>query len=158
LELGFKYDCLFIDHRQDDGDIFINTRHNGRYQEIKTTYLIGADGPQSKVRRSVSPEFDKSIGWFPVYEELYVGTIDLEPGWLYLFLDREVTAAFASVLNKDNIIHVTTGAKQGESSKKYLKRLVEILKGKHGLKINRTTMKRGIVLNDMTQMQITPLD
>jgi flavin-dependent dehydrogenase len=145
-------DCLFVDYRQDDKNILIKVKHSGRYVEIKTNYLIGADGPQSKVRRSVSPEFDKSVDWIPAHEEWYEGTSNLEPGWLYIFLDREVTDYFATVFHKDKEIHVTTGVKQGKYSKRYLKRLVEVLKEKHGLIIDRILTKRGIVLNDMIGM------
>ena len=151
-DVSLAGDRLFVGYRQDGKDIVITVKHSDRYAEIKTKYVIGADGPQSKVRRSVSPEFDKSVNWIPAYEEWYEGTSNLEPGWLYIFLDREVTDYFATVFHKDKEIHVTTGVRQGKSSKKYLKRLVEVLKEKHGLIIDRILTKRGIVLNDMIGM------
>ena len=142
---------LFVDYRMDGEDISVKVKQGSSYQEIRTTYLIGADGPQSRVRRSVSPTFDRSLTWLPTYEEHYEGKINLEPGWIYPFLDREVTRFIASVYYKGRTIQVTTsGIKGGGSSKEYHKRFVDILKKKHGLRIERTVMKRGIVLNDMS--------
>jgi len=142
-------DCRFVDYSQDCNDILVMVKHQGKDVKLKTKYLVGADGPQSGVRRAAFPEFDKSVNWIPAYEEWYEGTSSLEPGWLYLFLDREVTDFFATVFHKDMQIHVTTGCKQGKSPKEYQRRLVEHVSSKHGLKIDRTTIKRGIVLNDM---------
>jgi flavin-dependent dehydrogenase len=141
---------LFVDYRMDGKDIVVKVKQGSRYTEMKTKYLIGADGPQSRVRRSVSPTFDQSLTWLPTYEEHYEGKVNLEPGWLYAFLDREVTGFMASVYYKGKNIQVTTsGIKGGESSKKYYERFVEVMKEKHGLRIDRTVMKRGIVMNDM---------
>lgn len=142
-------DCLFLDYSQDRNDILVKVKHQRKDAKIKTKYLVGADGPQSGVRRAAFPEFDKSINWIPAYEEWYEGTSSLEPGWLYLFLDREVTDFFATVFHKDMQIHVTTGCKQGKSPKEYQRRLVEHVSSRHGLRVDRTTNRRGIVLNDM---------
>ena len=143
-------DCLFITHSQDKKEITVKVRHSDKDREINTRYLIGADGPQSKVRRVVSPEFDKDLRWIPIYEEWYTGDIDMEPGYLHIFLDRRVTGFMATVFHKDKEMHVTTGVKQDESPKQFLKHFVDHLKERHGLKIDKTTMTRGIVLNDMT--------
>jgi flavin-dependent dehydrogenase len=143
-------DCLFKNCTDKDGEIFIEVRHSGYDVEIKTKYLIGADGPQSSVRRAVSPEFDKGIEWVPNYEELYEGEIGLGPGYLYIFLDRRITGYIATVFQKTNEIHVVTGVKKGESSRGYHKRFVARLEEKHGLRIGMTLATHGIVLNDMT--------
>jgi flavin-dependent dehydrogenase len=143
-------DCLFITHSQGKKEITVKVRHSDKHREIKTRYLIGADGPQSKVRRTVSPAFDKDLTWIPVYEEWYTGDIDLEPGYLYIFLDRRVTGYMSTVFHKDNAIHVTVGARPDESPKEVERHFVDHLKDRHGLKIEKTTMTRGIILNDMT--------
>lgn len=142
-------DCLFIDYSEDGDDIIVEVKHAGNRVKIKTKYLVGADGAQSKVRRSVSPEFDKPVAWIPCYEEWYEGTSNLEPGWLYFFCDRELTGFFNSVFHKDKAIEVTALAKQGESVKNYMQRFVEHLQVKHGLTIDKTVLKRGIMNNDM---------
>lgn len=142
-------DCLFLDHQEDDKSIIVEVKHAGNHARIRTKYLVGADGGQSKVRRSVFPEFDKSVGWLPCYEEWYQGTSDLEPGWLYLFLDRELTGFMATVFHKDQEIHVTTTVKQGESPKKFQEKFTEHLKHKHGLVIDRKLLSRGVMNNDM---------
>jgi flavin-dependent dehydrogenase len=142
--------CRFVSHSQDKNEITVKVRHSDKDLEIKTRYLIGGDGPQSRVRRALSPDFDKALRWIPIYEEWYTGDIDLEPGYLHIFLDRRVTGFMATVFHKDNEMHVTTGVRQGEMPRQFLKHFVDHLKEIHGLKIDKTTMTRGIVLNDMT--------
>jgi len=142
-------DCLFVDFRQEGEAFSVKAKHRDSEITVRTRYLVGADGPQSGVRKAAFPAFGQSVNWIPVYEECYEGTSNLEPGWLYIFLDREVTDFFATVFHKDRQIHVTTGCRQGKSPKPYQQRLVEHVISKHGLKIERTSMKRGMVLNDM---------
>jgi flavin-dependent dehydrogenase len=142
--------CRFVSHSQDKNEITVKVRHSDKDVEINTRYLVGGDGPQSKVRRTISPDFDKALRWIPIYEEWYTGDIDLEPGYLHIFFDRRITGFMATVFHKDKEMHVTTGVRQGESPKQFLKQFVDHLKEKHGLKIDKTTMTRGIVLNDMT--------
>jgi len=142
-------ECRFVDYRPEGSALLVTAQHRGSEITFRTTYLLGADGPRSGVRRAAFPAFDQSVNWIPVYEEWYEGTSNLEPGWLYIFLDRKVTDFFATVFHKDMQIHVTTGSRQGKSPKEYQRRLVEHVSSKHGLKIDRTAMKRGMVLNDM---------
>ncbi len=146
-------DCLFISSRQEGEDIKVDLRHADTEKTLGTRFLVGADGPQSKVRRSVSPDFDKHLRWIPVYEEWYRGDTALEPGYLYIFLDRGVTGFMATVFHKDDQIHVTTGVRQNESSKAFQKQFVAHLRERHGLVIKETMLTRGIVLNDMTAMK-----
>jgi flavin-dependent dehydrogenase len=105
---------------------------------------------RSRVRRSISPEFEKSLVWYPVYEEWYEGSIALERGFMYFFLDSKITDFFATVFFKDERIFVTTTVRQGKSSKKYLWLFRDILKEKHGLRIKKTVGTRGGIKNDMT--------
>ncbi|MDD2736788.1 MAG: NAD(P)/FAD-dependent oxidoreductase [Desulfuromonadaceae bacterium] len=138
--------CLFVDCKHDGRDISVRVNHEGKYHEIITKILIGADGPISRVRRSLSPELDKTLNWIALYEEHYEATIDLEPGWQYWILDP---VTFGSFTHKDKVIHLNATASRAETAKKTLYRFVTFLQERYGLKINKTTMTRGIVMNDM---------
>ena len=138
--------CLFVDCKQNGHDISVRVNHEDSYCKIKTKFLIGADGPISRVRRSLFPDLDKTLNWIALYEEHYEATIDLEPEWQYWILDP---VTFGSFSHKDNILHLNATASRAETAKKTLSRFVEFLQERHGLKIGKTTMKRGIVMNDM---------
>jgi menaquinone-9 beta-reductase len=138
--------CLLVDYKKEGRDISVRVKHAGNYMKIKTKYLIGADGPISRVRRSLFPEFDKTLNWVALYEEHYEGKIDLDPEWMYWIIDP---TSFGSLLHKDSNIHLTVSNSKEETAKNSLNRFVKFLIDKHGLKIEKTTMTRGIVMNDM---------
>lgn len=138
--------CLLVDFRKGDQGILVRLKHGDKYVTVKTDYLIGADGPISRVRRSLLPEYDKSVNWISLYEEHYEGTINLDPEWMYWILEP---ASFGSLLHKDKLIHITASNNRKETAKESLGRFVEYLKNTHGLKIEKTIVKRGIVMNNM---------
>lgn len=144
--------CLFVDSQLEEDHIVLEVKDRGRYKKVATKFLVGADGMRSKVRRSVAPEFDRSIIWQPVYEECYQGSIDLDPEYFYMFFDRRITDNFASVVQKRGNITLTTTVNEDKSSKKYLWIFKEMLESKHGLKITNTVSTTGHVKNNMTQM------
>lgn len=117
---------------------------------IESKYIIGADGTLSKVRKTAFPDFDKNVNYIPNYEELYTGSVDLEPGWLYIFLDRRLSNYFATLFHKDDRVVVVTGAHQGESIKVYFQTFLDHLKRNHGLKIKKKCDSHGIQLTDMS--------
>jgi flavin-dependent dehydrogenase len=149
-------DARIIDHckfegcmREEDGYI-IKLKHMDQDLAIRSRYLVGADGTMSRVRKTVFPGFDEKIGLIPNYEEFYKGAIDLEPGWLYLFLDRKFTGFFATVFHKDDEIVVVTGVKHKEPVKEYLQAFKKHLVDKHGLTVDEKIDSHGIMLHDMS--------
>jgi len=144
-------DCCRFDHFEMDGqEYLVELRHQGQEVSVRTRYLIGADGTLSRVRRTAFPGFEKSVGLLPNYEEIYEGRIDLEPGWLYLFVDRSLTGYFATVFHKDGKIVVVTGVQQRESVKEYFEAFRRHLERDHGLVVKSEASRHGIVLTDMS--------
>jgi len=145
--------CRFDDFEKEGQEYVVTLRHSGAKTSIRTKYLIGADGTLSRVRRTAFPGFEKSVGLVPNYEEIYEAEIDLEPGWLYLFMDRSLTGYFATVFHKDGRVVVVTGVQQRESVKEYFAAFRTHLEEKHGLAVKETVSRHGIVLNDMSAKQ-----
>ncbi len=144
-------ECRFKSVSEREGrEMTVVTGLDGKKVEVKTRFLIGADGTMSSVRKSIAPGFDESIRKIPNYEEWYEGHIDLEPGYLYLDCDRSITGFFATVFHKDGVIVVVTGASEGESVKDYFAKYVQLLKDKNGLVIDRIVKSGGCVLHDMS--------
>jgi len=143
-------DCRFEGFEEDDGHYIVQVKYSGEDLKIRARYLVGADGTISRVRKAAFPEFDRQVGLVPNYEEWYIGEIDLEPGWLYVFLDREITGYMATVFHKDDEIIVVTGVKKGESLKEYFRRFRAHLQDRHGLLIKEKTKNHGITLTDMS--------
>jgi flavin-dependent dehydrogenase len=143
-------DCLFRSFRQDGDDLIVQLRRAGKDVEVRTRYLVGADGTRSSVRAALSRGFEKTLRLIPNYEEWYLGEIDLEPEWLYLFFDRAITGYFATVFHKDGKIIAVTGTRPEESVKDCFKRFVSHLEEKHGFVIDKKVGKSGCSVHDMS--------
>lgn len=142
--------CRFDDFETEGQEYVVKLRHKDQAVSVRTKYLIGADGTLSRVRRTAFPGFEKGVGLLPNYEEIYEGQVDLEPGWLYLFMDRSVTGYFATVFHKDDKIVVVTGVRQRASVKEYFAAFRSHLTRDHGLVVTREVSRHGIVLTDMS--------
>jgi len=142
--------CTFQTLREHDGELIVGVQHEGRKIEIRTQYLVGADGTRSKVRRVLAPDFEKTLRIIPNYEEWYRGSIDLEAGWLYLFFDRKLTGYFASLFHKDDLIIAVTGEQPNGSVKKTFAEFVGFLEQRHGLVMEERVASYGCSLHDMS--------
>jgi len=143
-------DCLFTAFRRDGDDLMVELRRGGKEIQVRTRYLVGADGTRSAVRGALSSSFDHTLRLIPNYEEWYVGEIDLEPEWLYLFFDRTITGYFATLFHKDGHIVAVTGTRQGESVKECFGRFTAYLEERHGLAIERRVERYGCAVHDMS--------
>lgn len=141
--------CKFKDFRMGKDEIIIKIEVNNKEAEVRTRYLVGADGTLSRVRKLLYPDFGRTLKLIPNYEEWYLGNIDLESHWFYAFYDREFTGFFSCVFHKDNKIIVVNGARPNESVKSYFQKFVEYLKQTHSLCIKETVGRYGCVLHDM---------
>lgn len=141
--------CLFKTCRRDGDDLAVELRHGGRDIEVRTRYLVGADGTRSAVRRALASSFDDTVHLIPNYEEWYAGEIDIAPEWLHLFFDRSITGYFATVFHKDGTIIAATGTRQGEPVKECFRRFTAHLAERHGLTIEKRVHQCGCAVHDM---------
>ncbi|RJP30980.1 MAG: FAD-binding protein [Actinobacteria bacterium] len=142
--------CALVALEQGDEKFVLRVNHAGEEKEIETRFLVGADGPNSRVRRTTFSGFDRAMRLIPNYEEWYLGEIDLEPGWLYLFFDRGLSGFMATIFQKDGVITAVTGAAKGESARSCFRAFRDHLEREHGLRVKETLSRHGIVLNDMS--------
>jgi flavin-dependent dehydrogenase len=143
-------DCLFRTFRRDGDDLVLELRQGGKDVEVRTRYLVGADGTRSAVRGALSSGFEQTLRLIPNYEEWYLGDIDLEPEWLYLFFDRTITGYFATVFHKDGRIIAVTGTRQGEPVKECFSRFAAHLQERHGLVVEKRVERYGCAVHDMS--------
>lgn len=141
--------CSFRSCRKQGNEIFLRVATDGHEFEVRTNYLVGADGTLSRVRRTLFPGFDGGFELFFNYEEWYTGKIDLEPRWLYAFYDERLTGCFGGVFQKDGSIVVTNGCRQGESVKGYFDLFCGYLQERHSLVIDEAVASYGCVVHDM---------
>ncbi len=141
--------CRFRGCAIEGNEMIVFLERDNKPVEVSSTYLVGADGTLSSVRKSIFPDYNRKLGLISNYEEWYAGELALEPGWLYAFHDRRFTGFFAAAFCKDNRIQVVTGGKRKEPIKQYFTELVSHLKSRHGLKIKTRISSGGCVIHDM---------
>ncbi|MBC7113255.1 MAG: NAD(P)/FAD-dependent oxidoreductase [Candidatus Methanomethyliales bacterium] len=122
----------FIEDRSED-KIIVKLSAEGKQEEVKTRYLIGADGMLSRVRMKLRPQdFDRKASGATV-NYYFVGEANLDPNTLYMFYKREFCPLmFAWVYLKDDKWVIGTGA--NENPLEYAERFLNYVKEKYGLR------------------------
>jgi geranylgeranyl reductase len=122
----------FVEDKSEDKIIVKIATENMR-REVKTRYLIGADGMLSRVRKKMRPQdFDKKASGETV-NYYFVGDAKLDPNTLYMFYNREFCPLmFAWVYLKDDKWVIGTGANQ--KPLEYADRFFNYVKEKYELR------------------------
>jgi geranylgeranyl reductase family protein len=117
--------------------------------EVEASYLIGADGAGSRVRRLLDPAIEKEIRW-ATFVQLYChGTINLEREYFYAFFDPSLRGFYNWLDFKDDNLIYGIGARKGESVTPYLENLTEYLKSFFSMQIDEVVRRTGCVATDM---------
>jgi geranylgeranyl reductase len=95
---------------QDDGIFKVRARHNDLVTEVKSRFLIGADGVFSRVRRQLYPEVKAQT--MAIVQELWRAKGEFDEHF-YAFLKGEITPAYAYLIPKDGLFLIGIGATKG---------------------------------------------
>jgi len=124
-------------------------KRDGETIEIEASYVIGADGGGSSVRRLVDPVIKKKIHWVTFVQRYCHGTIPLEPEYFYAFFDPSLIGFYNWLNFKDDYLVYGIGAPKGTSVTPYLENLTEYLKKTFGMQIDEVVRRTGCVATDM---------
>jgi geranylgeranyl reductase family protein len=108
---AFYDESRFVDLRIEPEWIALVISSKGSEKNIRTRYLIGADGLNSAIRRKLRPQdfTHRSVGAAINY--YFAGEANMDPDTLYMFYSRDFSPLmFAWVYMKDNQWVVGTGA------------------------------------------------
>lgn len=132
--------CRFIDYNIISNNI-IDVRlavknHNGITVEevVRTKYLVGADGLESKVRSLLFPERNEKYSRFFCRQDYYYGSINLERGYYYLFLSVPNIEGTMWVFFKDDFIVVGMPSYDAKTIKKNKEIVIDYLKQNYNFK------------------------
>ncbi|EFK09248.1 FAD binding domain protein [delta proteobacterium NaphS2] len=140
--------CRFAGFREEDGGMVVNLYLEGREVSVKTKYIIGADGGSSRVRSLVAPEFNMQDFCVVVYEEQWIGTIDMESEYFYAFSDKKYSEfPFAALNVKDDVLIAANGGWYGCNVRDLHEAFLNYLKESHGLKLDRRVRSGGCIMN-----------
>lgn len=124
-------------------------RKNGEQVQIEASYLIGADGANSLIRRLVEPETVKRLSW-GIPNQLYcIGTVNLEPEYFYGFVDPSFSDFYAWLNFKDEFLIYGVATAKGGRIEPYLTKFTTYLEKYFQLKIEKVVRTTGCMHPDM---------
>lgn len=139
-----------ISFRQTENTVTATIKKQGKETfQIEASYLIGADGGNSRVRKSLDPVFDEQLGWFIPTQLYCIGTINLDRDYFYGFLDRSFSAFYAWLNFKDEYLIYGVATQKGGRIEPYLKKFTEYLEEYFQLKIEKIVRKTACLGADM---------
>lgn len=139
-----------LDFEQTEQGVCARVRNKRREVfHIEASYLIGADGANSRVRKLLDPVFVEKIRWFIPLQLYCLGSTNLEREYFYAFLDRSFSAFYAWVNFKDEYLVYGVAAEKGGRTEPYLKRFTEYLQNYFQLKIDKVVRKTSCLGADL---------
>ncbi|MEM3506638.1 MAG: NAD(P)/FAD-dependent oxidoreductase [Candidatus Bathyarchaeia archaeon] len=128
----FHDNTSLIDFDKTKDGVIVKIATKNMRKEVKASYLIGADGMLSSIRRKLRPQdFDKKASGTTI-NYYFVGEANLDPNTLYMFYKREFCPLmFAWVYLKDDKWVIGTGA--SENPLEYANRFFNYVKEKYRL-------------------------
>jgi len=134
MEAGaeFQDETPLLDFHEAEGRITVRISAGNTSKEIKTRYLIGADGFFSGIRKKLRPlDFTETASW-TIINYHFIGKAELDTNTLYMFYKRELCPlGAATVYLKDDTWVIGTAAEQ--NILEYGERFLNYLKEKYAL-------------------------
>ena len=138
-----------IGFRQTGKTVQVDIAKPNKGLQVNASYVIGADGGRSRVRRLLDPALDNQIHW-TVFVQLYcLGTINLDQKYYYMFFDPSLKSFYTWLNFKDDYLVYGVGVPSGESPGSYLESSTEYLRRTFGLEVKKIVHKRGCMATDM---------
>jgi digeranylgeranylglycerophospholipid reductase len=128
----FQDETSFVDFYKDKKAITVTISTGNRSSQVKTRYLIGADGMLSRIRQKLQPQDFENKALGTAINYYFEGDGDLDPNTLYMFYNRRFCPLmFAWVYLKDDRWVVGTGANQ--NAIEYAERFFNYVKERYRL-------------------------
>lgn len=129
---------------EDDGKfVHITAKKDGDEIRYKARFVVGADGPKSRVRHSVYPDYNKRIPWFMVGQKFQaVIECPLDDDYFHFWFHPELGHyTWSHARNGRQILGV--GFPLGGNLHRYHANVEEYLRNKHGVKLEKAEELEG---------------
>lgn len=117
--------------------------------QIDASYVIGADGGRSRVRRLLDPAFENQIHWTLFAQAYCRGSINLDQEYYYMFFDPSLKSFYTWLNFKDDYLVYGVGVPTGESLGSYFESSTEYLRRTFGLEVKKIVRRTGCLATDM---------
>lgn len=146
-----RENCEFRDYSvQNNGlKVEVSQKEKGN-RELHCSYLIGADGGNSRVRMTLDPSWFKNPRAVGAYQTYYrfsdMGS--LEDGHWYVFFEPEIGDIFSVVHRKDEFLALCVGGFKGRSLKKSMEAFKNFLAENFRVVLGDMERDEGCVLRE----------
>lgn len=117
-------------------------------REILCDYLIGADGMDSRIRRSIDPTWPDDAQEVPSYQVYYrfnkLGTFE-DSHW-YVFFEKDIGDVLSCVHRKDDFLTMYVGAFRGRSLKESMRKFKALLEDIFHIEFDQIERDEGCIL------------
>lgn len=141
----------FLHLEEKGGEIEAHLKRNDKVTKVRARYLIGADGGNSRVVRSLSPEVYQGMPWAYACQKYFEGKIDVDDRYLHWFLTRNM-GPFPWVNLKDDQVIIGLAMVKGQKFAVRFNLFVDFLKKNLGLEIKRELAMEACPSNTMTPL------
>jgi flavin-dependent dehydrogenase len=141
-----------IDIKEQVKGFSITIKTGKERKDLKTKFVIGADGGNSTIRGFLFPEL--KVKYSQVYQEHYPGGLNLNRDYMHWFYPVEYSPATFTAHQKDGLIIVDVGCKPGQA-KQLMASAKKYLAENHGLAEKQEPAWRGGCLQPTLYRELT---
>lgn len=136
-DVNVMYHTAFIDLKY-DGEVYrLKVLKNGCIEEVEVTYVVGADGAISRLRRILFPNFQQEN--ILVLQEYWRTKGNLE-NYFYMIFNKSISPFYSYLIPKDDVVLIGLGISRGVDIKSHLKKFYEFLR--HELLVEQVELLR----------------
>lgn len=140
-------ETAFVGLKQEGNLNIVKAKCNGEEVEYRTRFVIGADGPNSHVRKAVYPDYPKSIPWFMVGQKFQkIIECPLDEEYFHFWFHPDL-GHYTWSHARDGRQIVGVGFPLGGNVDEYHLRFENYLKEKHGVLLEAPDDREGCAHN-----------
>lgn len=140
-------ETTFIGLERDGKTVKAKAKKNGDIIEYHARFVIGADGPNSAVRKSIYPDYPKSIPWFTVAQKFQkIIECPLDEDYFHFWFHPKL-GHYTWSHARDGRQIVGVGFPAGGNVDEYHQRVEKYLLEKHGVKMESPDDREGCAHN-----------
>ena len=140
-------ETALVELKDNGKGVDVLARKNGTSVRYRARAVIGADGPNSKVIRSVYPEYPVAMPWFLVGQKFHeIRECPLDPQYFHFFFNPDL-GYYTWSHARDQRQIVGVGFLKGGSFDQTHQKVADYLERKHGVKLGPPEDRKGCLEN-----------
>ncbi|MBN1227862.1 MAG: NAD(P)/FAD-dependent oxidoreductase [Deltaproteobacteria bacterium] len=137
--------------REEGNILLLEVEKDGQNLELRTRFVVGADGARSIVRKCLFPNF--KINYLEAYQEHFSGQLDLDKNYFHSFRTTGSASYRFGIVHKDDFFILSFGSGFGQM-KMLVKWTKDFLSKHYNFSINQKPVHREACLAPMIHKEL----